>query len=937
MDDPIKIIFKYKNNYRRVQYNINIFVGDVTQKMKQIFNKMKELTLFDTFIKLSMDEINKLEKDYGKLWFNKFFNTYHINASIFSINNNDVQKNELVKKYGKKWFTDMIESYSEIDQKLFYSYDSMIKNEKMLHVTKKDLDIDTDINQEKIDDNISIDYRTIKYVYNNFLSRIPNRIENEFQQVDDEFQQVDNEFQQVGGSFKEMLKQYKYEEKYENFLQRNKLEENKLEENKLEENKLEENKLEENKLEEDKLEENKLEENKLEGGKIEGEEIEDGINEKEEDGINELEFDDIIEDTQELEEIEKMYESVDVNEDKNIKETSKLINKALEEENIYEKMKKEMNKFDSSNDENQYDEKLKNVYKKTYVYSQYILKDDTIQNIKNKISCSLLNNEKFAKSASNTGRDKRMSYLIPSRLHMWSEYYFNNRIEKVMIGQKWIKKTEILQIDIEPNNNMRYYEELLDKMKLLKDNLKRYGSKIKREDDEHMLLYDYDNYYTNNEIYMIDIYNEFGKDYSPEEEKLKNVTDLYCKLYFPRIKQEDIKYIIEYLNGKTSIEENKVSIIYETIYNDIIIENEIMKTIIDAKKNEEYKKIFKENYITQSVIHLILREKNNRKINLFRIFNEFQTTDKYPFLQYQLSNGQIIFKFNDNKMQEHSKKKENKEIFTKWFETSPYGISFKVKLLGKSGERFMAINLNENGRLDYKTSWKEEDLASIEDIKKTYNLIRELIGKINNEKNKINFYLPEDIEFKYAFINSIQKFELPKKYVIDHNDLSEFSRYFYPYVSLIIDPKKRESKLKKNEISKFGTYLRYKRISRYENNTKIEYRILYFMRNYEYKDQTLAEEIGRQFNITNEIAMQHIENIRSKYKNIKMARKVLKKIEEVPRYKPPGIQLDIQGKSREKYKIRISGARDQCQMNRILSFMNVLLFLYVETYLDKKP
>ncbi len=44
MNDPIKIIFKYKNNLKKVQYHIYIFIGDIvdTATMK-ILNKIEKL------------------------------------------------------------------------------------------------------------------------------------------------------------------------------------------------------------------------------------------------------------------------------------------------------------------------------------------------------------------------------------------------------------------------------------------------------------------------------------------------------------------------------------------------------------------------------------------------------------------------------------------------------------------------------------------------------------------------------------------------------------------------------------------------------------------------------------------------------------------------------------------------------------------------------
>ena len=72
----------------------------------------------------------------------------------------------------------------------------------------------------------------------------------------------------------------------------------------------------------------------------------------------------------------------------------------------------------------------------------------------------------------------------------------------------------------------------------------------------------------------------------------------------------------------------------------------------------------------------------------------------------------------------------------KWFENSPYGISFKVRINEKSDYKYMAINLSENGRIDYKIQWKEEDMSTLDDISKTYQYIRKLVEKINKENEK---------------------------------------------------------------------------------------------------------------------------------------------------------------------------------------------------------
>ena len=309
------------------------------------------------------------------------------------------------------------------------------------------------------------------------------------------------------------------------------------------------------------------------------------------------------------------------------------------------------------------------------------------------------------------------------------------------------------------------------------------------------------------------------------------------------------------------------------------------------------------------------------------------TNPEYPFIQYQTFDNQIDYKFfslTDNL--------EDGEIKSKWFENTPYGISFKILTVDN---KYITITLHENGRLEYKVTWKEIDYANIDDVINTYEITRNLLKKINSENKKIKFMMPPNDKFKFAFINSIQQFTIPEKFIINHNDLSEFSRLFFPYVSLVIEPRKRISKKfnvdKSEKISKYGTYLRYKRISKYDNRIKMHLRILYFLRNYEISDQVLLDEISKQFNITESFTIKEIEYVKEKYsKVIKSGGKLLKKIKLLPKSKPPGIGIDIQGRDRDKYKIRITGARNKEQLDEIIYFMKILIFLYTETYLYKK-
>ena len=591
--------------------------------------------------------------------------------------------------------------------------------------------------------------------------------------------------------------------------------------------------------------------------------------------------------------------------------------------------------FDENNNNNLYDINLKDVYTKIYIYNQYIFKDDTIQTIKNKISCGIKQDPIFGKNVPN---------LIPSRLYLWSEYDYEkvvgvNKVidtDKVMLGQKWIKKNELLKISVEPNENLRLYENLVGNLKNLKENILKYGSRIKKEYDDTNILDEYINYITNNEIYMLDIYHELGLNYRADEEIIKNLFNVYVKIYY-NISQDEFKQIIDCLNGESKSETNKILQYHQNIENDLLLENEIVKTVEELKLEPTvYSGIFKNNYVTQSVIHVTLQhfnKTNNPKVDLFRIFDNFIVDDTYPFLQFQTIDSKLIYKFYT-----HGTENDKNAILSKWFENSPYGISFKIRIQqkGDSTNKYISVNLNENGQLEYKTQWKEADQATIEDVKNTYPFVRNLLNKINSENDKLQITMPSDDKFRFAFINTIQQIELPEKFTINHNDLSDFARYFFPYVAVVVEPRKRQSKIKKkDDKSKYGTYLRYKRISKYENESRIEHRIIYFLRNYEYVEKLLSAEISKQFNITEKQALDKINEVKSKFPNLKKSRKILKKMDNIPKYKPPGINIDIQGKQRSKYKMRISGARNKYQLDKIINFMNILVYLYIETYLKK--
>lgn len=640
--------------------------------------------------------------------------------------------------------------------------------------------------------------------------------------------------------------------------------------------------------------------------------------------------DEVVEEGENEEELEERLElnkvSLEVEEtDKKTSITADLISQALNEKS-WKKEKSDKIDFNEKINSITYDMSLGDVYQKTYIFNSKIYADDNIKTLKEKITYSIPLNPKFTKE----------NHILPSRQYLYSKYYFQNKEELIMIGQKWSRRNELLKIDVIPNSNLQIYQNLRGNLKYLRDS---FGTKIKREEEEDFILRDYEDFITNNEIFMIDLYSQLGQNIKIDSEKKRNLYDVFISIYFPFVTSTQLDDIISMLNKEQNNEELFIESKFKTIRNDLKLESEITELVNDTQKNLRNKldELFRENHIIQSIIHVNMSDKNNRtgtilddKFNLYAIFDSFIVNEDYPFIQLYSMDSGLIYKF-----YQKSSVINNPEIMKKWFENAPYGISIRKKI---DEEKYISFNINESGKIEYRITWREEDQATIKDVRETYDLVRDLLKKINKETIKVKFINPEDERFSYAFVNSIQKFKIPDKFIINHNDLSEFSRFFYPYVSLVIDPRKREGKIKKeNEKSKYGTYLRYKRVSKFENRIRMHLRILYIMRNFEFSDKDLINEVARQFNITMETAAKELDFVRDKYANvIKKSRKVLKKLNTLPKSKPPGIGIDIQGRSPENYKIRITGARNKEQLFEIIDFIKTLIFLYVETYLYKK-
>ena len=111
MNNPKKIIFKFKNKNRRVQYHTYIYIGPLlSNNDRKIIESFKDKSFYETLIDIKKKQVKVLSDIYSEYWYKYFFNFYHLENEISKIKNNPTKKNILKKKFGNNWIKDHINS-----------------------------------------------------------------------------------------------------------------------------------------------------------------------------------------------------------------------------------------------------------------------------------------------------------------------------------------------------------------------------------------------------------------------------------------------------------------------------------------------------------------------------------------------------------------------------------------------------------------------------------------------------------------------------------------------------------------------------------------------------------------------------------------------------------------------------------------------------------
>lgn len=628
---------------------------------------------------------------------------------------------------------------------------------------------------------------------------------------------------------------------------------------------------------------------------------------------------------EDLEEIN--MEDVDV--DTNSATTQKNISNII---NIYDKKHLDhINKLYEAFSMEYQNQSLDKVYNKIFIFDQFIYDNDTIYNVKLKLANNVRLPNEYA-----------LQHITPSRMYLWSEYFYQNKIENIILGHKIFYKNTLIKMPIVPNDNILLYQDLstiaINEMhKLFTQKIHR----IKTENDDYNILNEYKTYIMNNEIMFVDIFLQLSLDFDMSDKYLSNFSNTYMRMYFPK-SIKDLHNIHTYLRDKSNDNYEEVirsKNISNTTANDINIEKYIVDIVETLRLQQHlYKDMFYDIYVTHCTlnIYMDLKFQEREQIKLWEIFNNFEPNHKFPFLLLRTSYEPIrkIYKYQKDDI-DHEQLKHMIQVMESWISKNKYGLSFKVKT---NDARFISINISINGKIQLKIQWKENNQTKIDEIPSDFIYIKQLFEKINKDlDDNHKLPIPKQHEYDIAFINSIQNYSINfKNKNIDHNELSMFASYFYPYVSVIIDPNKREKINNKDvtKFSKYGTYLRYKKISGYDDVSKIQQRIHYYYRNYNVDNNILIKIIAKEFNILEEDAQKYITSVPNIYNNQKKKQQ-LKQLSMMPKFKQSGVIIEIQGKTSDKYKIKVSGASSVNELHEIFMLINIILYLYKEIYIMK--
>jgi len=503
------------------------------------------------------------------------------------------------------------------------------------------------------------------------------------------------------------------------------------------------------------------------------------------------------------------------------------------------------------------------------------------------------------------------------------------------------------------NSNIQIYGNAFKKIDTDKNFVnKKNGKKIDiiEIDDHSKILNDYYNIFKN-EINLIDIkdyFVEVKKKYKKYDNQLKYGL---IKKYWNTI-EDDINLTTDFKKKENYVKK------YKELSKTIKHRENIVEQLIELYPNAMKEIKYNICSLLMCVIHVNFPG-NYEFLDLDKIFNGLELTRKIPFIKYKSDLSfetkykvfKAIVEIQKNGKPYISKKKidswrknityENKK---KKIKGIPKGLSIKYLLHEDEEEKkFSTINIFKDGKIEIKLYWTQNIQADLNNVIVAMQEIKNFIQSLNklNISNLYNPYkkivLPDE-KFLLKRQNSTNTNLISLNTLIELDDseidLSKiifYSKCFYNFISII----DQTENLKKNVI-----HFRYKKISNYGRNFKIDNYILKLFKeflsdpernedeiNIMTIDTFIIEQLEKNLQFTKDEAKKKYETWKNNDTNRQLVEKLdIKFVYEI--LPESGIDIKIQKSiSTNNLKIMTEGIKNKFQLQRINFFLKTLFYV----------
>lgn len=591
--------------------------------------------------------------------------------------------------------------------------------------------------------------------------------------------------------------------------------------------------------------------------------------------------------------------------------------------------------------------------RRIWVTTCYILEDDTIHNVREKICYSIMVDQRF-------GKPYR---LIPNRIALfrfdnmkcYPIGYSYERIE----GNFWdVKLTNIsegvsrdkIKLDSVPTTKLERYCDEGNYATAVKHFVS--NEYIQAQSKLDKILYQDDTRYNAQQIMMIDLYTELSIARNREyiEQNIDKFAKTYLTFFFPDCSNIELTEVINMLNQSTNQSADALQASAErkrriktwqalrTRIKALLCSTNMITRLSLQPKYDKYVRHEVVNQATMQCKLTLTGKFNNKKhrlsdTTLYHIFNTFVPTLKYIWIKLTTRNDTPTYKVYPNMpqdmLQQHASQYRN--LFRE-HKKETYGLVAKMYI--EQFDRYVHLTLGESLTLRIRTQWNETERMSFHIIETViFPHVQDWIRKINsdmllhqrNQRHLTTIEIPDISQARFVAINVNQYFDTPRP--INFRMLSRIMNMLYPYVKV------------QESTSRNTLRMRYIRISEY--NSKAQDRIETYVRQIlkqrtDLNEADIIRLIQRVTKITEQQVIQLIRLVRTKYNiSTNITHTGHKKTGKI-RLNLVGVSMDFSKRdyvdkntkrNRHIYRLRCMGIQNYACFERIRSFVGSIMYL----------